>query len=276
MTIAPQAVKELREKTNAGMMDCKKALEQAQGSMEKAIEILRKKGLSIVQQKAARQASEGILGSYYQEGRELACLVEVNCETDFVARTDPFQKFVSKTTKLVAQKEPKDIEALRASLNGDVTALITKIGENVQVKQFVRWEISSPKEKLGLYLHAGSKIGVLVWFEDPDAKLSNGAVKEIAMHVAAMNPKYVRREEIPLETLEKEREIQKANADSKKPLEIQNKIIEGKLGKFFSEVCLEEQIFIKDPEGKTTVGAWLKNISPSARVEKFVRLQVGT
>ncbi|MBI5299065.1 MAG: elongation factor Ts [Deltaproteobacteria bacterium] len=282
MNITPSAVKELREKTNAGMMDCKKALEHAKGNMEQAIEVLRKKGLAVAQQKASRQASEGILGNYYDESGKLGCLVEVNCETDFVVKTDDFQNFVSKLTGVIRQKPFENLEALLGtSFNGkdtvkeSVTGLIAKIGENMQVKRFTRWETKTDAEKIGFYLHAGSKIGVLVLLTDPSGALTTDTAKEIAMHVAAMSPRYLKREEVPAEVVAKEKEIQSATLDFKKPPEIQEKILAGKLNKFYGETCLEEQVFVKDPEGKKSVKEWLKLKAPTAKIEKFVRLQVG-
>lgn len=276
MTIAPTMVKELREKTQAGMMECKKALEEAKGNMEAAIEVLRKKGMALAQKKGGREAKEGILGSWFNENGRLGLFVEVNCETDFVIRTDDFQNFVSKITKLVREKNPSDLEELRGFVGETLTALVAKIGENIQVRRFVRWESPRPEIRFGHYLHAGSKIGVMVAIEDAEGKVDLLAAKEIAMHVAAMNPRYLRPEEVPSEVLAKEREVLQAQVDTKKPKEIQEKIIEGKLKKFYQEDCLEQQIFVKDPSGKKTVRDWLKEISPKARIEKFVRLQVGT
>lgn len=282
MTIWAGTVKELREKTGAGMMDCKKALEEAKGDMETAIEILRKKGMALAQKKGTREAKEGILGSWFNEEGRLGLLVEINCETDFVIRTDDFQTFVAALTRLIQQQAPSDLDQLlRFPLNGrqtvqdTLTALVAKIGENIQVRRFVRWEDHRPEIKLGHYLHAGSKIGVLVQIQDTQQKVDGLAAKEIAMHVAALNPKYLRPEEVPAEVLAKEKEILSAQVDTKKPKEIQEKIIEGKLKKFYQEECLEQQIFVKDPSGKKTVAEWLRGISPKARIEKFVRLQVG-
>ncbi len=275
-------VKTLREKTNAGMMDCKKALEQSKGDMQGAIEILRKRGLAVAQAKAGRTASEGILGFYCDPKGKEALLAEVNCETDFVVKTDDFQKFVAKVTDVIKQKAPKNLEQLfelkypsGETVKEALDALIGKIGENIQLRRFEHWKAGNPNEVIGLYIHAGSKIGVLVSLTDSGGKATTEAAKEIAMHVAAMHPAYVRRDEVPESILQKEREIQHATVDTKKPAEIQNKIIEGKLGKFFSDVCLEEQIFVKDLEGKKSVKDWLKGISPTAKIEKFVRLQVG-
>ncbi|MDP2599529.1 MAG: translation elongation factor Ts [Deltaproteobacteria bacterium] len=275
MSFTATDVKTLREKTNAGMMDCKKALEQAKGNMDQAVEILRKRGLAVAQSKAGRTAAEGILGHYLEPAGKAGLLVEVNCETDFVVKTDDFQKFVAHVTERVKAEKPKDLETLLGHVKEDLTALIGKIGENIQVRRFEHWIARPEKEVVGLYLHAGSKIGVLVVISDPEGKVTTDAAKEIAMHVAAMHPGYVRREEVPAEVLDKEREIQRATVDTKKPPEIQNKIIEGKLNKFFGDCCLEEQIFVKDLEGKKTVRDWLKAISPTARIERFVRLQVG-
>ncbi|MDO8526711.1 MAG: translation elongation factor Ts [Deltaproteobacteria bacterium] len=281
MSFTANDVKTLREKTNVGMMDCKKALEEAKGDMELAVEVLRKRGLSVAQKKAGRTASEGILGTYSDDNGKLACMVEINCETDFVVRTDDFQNFVSKITKIVKEQGPKDMEGLlklsfneKETVQDALTLLIAKIGENIQLKRFVRWEAGS-NEKVGCYVHAGSKIGVLTVLQDASGKVTSDSAKEVSMHIAAMNPRYIRRDEVPATVVEKEKEIQRATVDTKKPAEIQNKIIEGKLNRFFSEVCLEEQAFVKDPEGKKTVGGWLKEISPTAKIEKFVRLQVG-
>jgi len=275
VAISAATVRELREKTNAGMMDCKKALEEAKGDMEQAVEILRKKGMALAKKKGSREAKEGVLGNFCDEAGTLAGLVEVNCETDFVIKTDHFQNFVAETTKVVQQKSPKNLETLLQTVQESLTAVIAKIGENIQVRRFVRWQAASAEEKIGFYLHAGSKIGVLVRLKDSQKKLDNNAAKEIAMHVAAMNPKYARPDQVPAEILAKEKEILRAGVDTKKPKEIQEKILSGKLQKFYTEECLENQIFVKDPEGKKTVKDWLKNVSPTARIEEFVRLQVG-
>lgn len=281
MSISAHAVKELREKTNAGMMDCKKALQEAKGNLEGAVEILRKRGLALAQKKAGRTAKEGILGHYLDPKGKLGLLVEVNCETDFVVKTDDFQRFVKNVTELVKAKAPKDLEDLLKlpyadgkSVQETLTGLITKIGENIQIKNFVRWE-AGKNEVLGFYLHAGSKIGVLVVIDDPSQKIIPDSAKQIAMHIAAMHPQYVRADEIPATVVEKEKEILLAGVDSKKPEEIREKIVAGKINKRFSEICLENQIFVKDPEGKTTVQVWLKNINPDAKIKRFVRQQVG-
>ncbi|MBI4125475.1 MAG: elongation factor Ts [Deltaproteobacteria bacterium] len=275
MSVSPQDVKELRDKTQAGMMDCKKALQEASGNMEAAIEILRKKGMALAKKKWAREAREGILGTYYDPSGKLGLLVEVNCETDFVIQTPDFQNFVKKAASLIREKAPQRMEELREMVQDDLTSLVAKIGENIQVRRFEHWKVPNSETTLGFYLHAGSKIGVLVQIADPEHKIPADLSKELAMHIAAMHPRYLRPEEIPAETLEKEKEILLATIDAKKPREVQQKIVEGKLKKFYAEECLEDQIFVKDPQGKKTVAQWLKGIAPKARIERFVRLQVG-
>lgn len=275
MTVSSQAVRELREKTQAGMMDCKKALQEAGGNLEAAVEVLRKKGMALARKKEGREAKEGILGTYYDPDGTLGLLVEVNCETDFVIKTADFQNFVKKVTQQVRERAPGDIADLHSAVQEDLTALIAKIGENIQVRRFIRWKVANRETTLGFYLHAGSKIGVLVQIADPEHKIPADRAKEVAMHIAAMHPRYVRPAEVPADVLEKEREILRAGVDAKKPEAIQEKILSGKLKKFYGEECLENQIFVKDPQGKITVGEWIKGISPKARIEKFVRLQVG-
>jgi len=214
MAISAETVKDLREKTGAGMLDCKKALEESQGDVEKAIEFLRKKGLSQAAKKSARTAAEGILGHHYNSHGKIGALVEINCETDFVARNDQFLKFVDQTMQQLIQEKPKDLDTFLKAAQPTVTELVAKIGENIQIRRFVLWETASPQEKIGFYLHAGNKIGVMVRFADPDGKLTPEAMKEVAMHVAAMNPLFVRRDEVPAAVLEKEREIQRAQIDN--------------------------------------------------------------
>ena len=281
MSVSATNVKELREKTGAGMLDCKKALEEAFGDMTHAVEILRKRGVALAAKKASRTAADGTLGYYYNDGGKLAALLEVNCETDFVVKTDDFQDFVEKATRHLVQSKPGNLETfLNSKLGGGtvkdhLSNLVGKIGENIQVRRFELWGANPPKEKIGFYLHAGNKIGVLVRFSDPDGKLSDAFAKEVAMHVAAMNPQYVRKGEIPKDVLEKEKEICRAQMDDKKPADIREKILEGKLNKYLSDICLEDQIFVKDPQGKKSVVKCLQEVAPKVRIEKFVRLQVG-
>jgi len=281
MSITPDMVKELRDKTGAGMMDCKKALAESGGKMDEAVEYLRKKGISTAAKKAGRTASDGLIGHYLSEDSRLAVLVEVNCETDFVTKLEDFKAFVEKVPHVVRESNPSSIdELLTAPFEGGTvkeaqTGLVAKIGENLGVRRFARIEVEG-SGKLATYIHAGSKIGVIVAYDDPAGKLDGATAREVAMHVAAMNPQYVRRDDVPESVIAKEKEIMLAQmADMKKPPEIMDKIVTGKLGKVFTEICLEDQIYVRDPDGKSTVGQWLKKIDKGIKVTSFERLQVG-
>ncbi len=281
MSITPDMVKELREKTGAGMMDCKKALAEAGGKMDEAVEYLRKKGISTAAKKAGRTAADGLIGHYLSDDSRLAVLVEVNCETDFVTKLEDFKAFVNKVPHVVRDADPSSVdELLKAPFEGATvkeaqTGLVAKIGENLGVRRFARVEVEG-SGKLATYIHAGSKIGVIVAYDDPAGKLDEATAREVAMHVAAMNPHYVRRDDVPESVIAKEKEIMLAQmADMKKPPEILDKIVTGKLGKVFTEICLEDQIYVRDPDGKSTVGQWLKKIDKGIKVTSFERLQVG-
>jgi elongation factor Ts len=281
MSISPTMVKELREKTGAGMMDCKKALAESGGDMEGAVEYLRKKGISTAAKKAGRTAADGLIGSYMSDDSQLGVLVEVNCETDFVTKLEGFQEFVNKIPLVVRDADPGSLDDLLAANFGGSTVkeaqteLVAKIGENLGVRRFARVAVDG-SGKLANYIHAGSKIGVIVSFDDPSDKLDETTAREIAMHVAAMNPRYVTRDDVPESVIAKEKEIMMAQmADMKKPPEILDRIVTGKLGKVFTEICLEDQIYVRDPEGKSTVKGWLEKIDKSIKVNSFERLQVG-
>jgi len=282
MSITPEQVKTLREKTGAGMMDCKKALGEAAGDMEKATELLRKWGISTAAKKAGRVAADGTIGHYIANDGKLGVLVEVNCETDFVVKTPDFQNYVKTLTNIVREKNPKDLDALFAVNNEGTTVkdhetnLVAKIREKLGVRRFVRWEADGSTTKIAQYIHAGNKIGVMVIFSDPSSKLADQLAREVAMHVAAMHPLYVRKEDIPESVIVKEREILMSQmVNEKKPPEILEKIAAGKLSKYYSEVCLDDQLFVRDPEGKLSVSKALQKIDPKIKVEKFVRFQVG-
>jgi elongation factor Ts len=274
-------VKELREKTGAGMMDCKKALAEAGGDMEGAVEFLRKKGISTAAKKAGRTAADGLIGSYISDDSQLGVLVEVNCETDFVTKLEDFQEFVKKVPLVVRDANPGSLDDLLAASYEGITVkeaqtnLVAKIGENLGVRRFARVAVDG-SGKLANYIHAGSKIGVIVAFDDPSGKLDEATAREVAMHVAAMNPRYVKRDDVPESVIAKEKEIMKAQmVDMKKPPEILDKIVTGKLGEVFTEICLEDQIYVRDPDGKSTVKSWLEKIDKSITVNSFERLQVG-
>jgi elongation factor Ts len=281
MSITPTMVKELREKTGAGMMECKSALAEAAGNMESAVEILRKRGVSMAAKKAGRTAADGLVGASFTSDGTAGVLVEVNCETDFVTKTEDFQTFVAKVAEIVRDKNPRTLEELMAlpygphTVGETQTALIAKIGENLGVRRFARLAGGKGK-KLANYIHAGSKIGVIVSYNDPAGKLDQTTAREVAMHVAAMHPQYVRRDDVPESVLAKEREIMMAQmADTKKPPEILEKIVTGKMGKLYTEICLEDQVYVRDPDGKSSVGAWLKKIDGGITLDAFLRIQVG-
>jgi elongation factor Ts len=266
--ISASAVKDLREKTGVGMMEAKKALEETGGDFERAVDVLRKKGLSAAAKKAARVASEGMIASAIQG--KVGVLLEVNSETDFVAKNEEFQKFARGLARLVADKSPVDVEALNLlTLDGENVeamrnGLVQKIGENIAIRRFERYETDG---NLSIYLH-GTKIGVMVDYRGGDEQLG----KDIAMHIAAANPLYLSRDAFPSDVVARERAIYEAQAkETGKPASVISKIVDGKMEKFYGDTCLLEQVFIKDPDGKLKV----KNILKGASVTRFVRLQLG-
>jgi elongation factor Ts len=269
MNITADSVKQLRERTGAGMMECKKALVETQGDLDAAAELMRKSGLSKADKKAARVAAEGSVA--IERSGSNAVLVEVNCETDFVARSDEFQAFAKDVARAALAQAPASLEALlalphgaEASLDGRRRALIAKIGENISVRRFVR--VASPGP-LGTYAH-GSRIGSLVALQGGDEALA----KDLAMHVAASNPAYIDIADVPAETLDKERAmlIEQTKAE-KKPPEIIAKMVEGRLRKYVAEITLVGQPFVKDLD--ITIEKLLKGAG--AKVVQFVRYEVG-
>ncbi|ODT35973.1 MAG: translation elongation factor Ts [Lautropia sp. SCN 70-15] len=271
--ITAAMVKELREKTDAPMMECKKALTEAEGDMARAEEILRVKLGNKATKAAARVAAEGVVGIHVSADGRNAAMVELNCETDFVAKNDDFLKLASDLATLVAERSPADVEALSALPMAGTTVdeyrktLIGRIGENMSIRRFARIEA---KGRIASYLHGGAKIGVLVDLVGGDETLA----KDLAMHIAASKPKALSREGVPAEEVERERSIaaQKA-AESGKPAEIVAKMVEGTVQKFLKEVTLLGQIFVKDPEGKQTIEQLLK--ARGAQVAAFTLYVVG-
>jgi elongation factor Ts len=269
MNITADSVKQLRERTGAGMMECKKALVETQGDLDAAAELMRKSGLSKADKKAARVAAEGSVA--IERSGSNAVLVEVNCETDFVARSDEFQAFAKDVARAALAQAPASLEALlalphgaEASLDGRRRALIAKIGENISVRRFVR--VTSPGP-LGTYAH-GSRIGSLVALQGGDEALA----KDLAMHVAASNPAYIDIADVPAETLDKERAmlVEQTKAE-KKPPEIIAKMVEGRLRKYVAEITLVGQPFVKDLD--ISIEKLLKGAG--AKVVQFVRYEVG-
>lgn len=272
MAITAAMVKELRETTGAGMMDCKKALTACDGDMEKAIDFLREKGLSTAKKKAGRIAAEGVVASYISDDAKVGVIVEVNCETDFVAKTDNFKELVGAIASHVATANPADMDALLASSMGDqtvgelVTASIAKIGENISLRRFARYEVA--EGMVSAYIHGGGKIGVLVKLTAGDAELG----KDIAMQIAAAKPSYLNREQVPAAELEHEKEVLSEQARQEgKPENIIEKMVIGRINKYYKEVCLIDQEFVKDPD--LTIAKLLKN--HNADVVEFARFQMG-
>jgi elongation factor Ts len=274
MQINASMVKELRTRTGAGMMACKKALEARGGDMESAIEALRKAGVAKADNRAARIAAEGVIRASVASGASQAAMVEVNCETDFVAKGDEFVAFAQAVADGVLQHAPADVDALAGlHIVGDEAiriedrrqALIAKLGENIQVRRFDL--MRSDEGYIGLYLHGG-RIGVMVDLHGAD----KGLAKDIAMHVAASRPLSVSEQEVPAEMIEREKAIFAAQAEqSGKPPEIIEKMVQGRLKKYLAEITLLGQRFVKDPD--TTVGKLLQ--ASKAEVQRFTRFEVG-
>ncbi|CAB9492978.1 translation elongation factor Ts [Alteromonas macleodii] len=267
MAVTAALVKELRERTGAGMLDCKKALVETDGDIELAIENMRKSGQAKAAKKAGRIAAEGVILTKVEGGR--ATMLELNCETDFVARDEGFLKFGNELLEVAAANNINDIDALNdAELNGSKVsevrdALVAKIGENISPRRVINVE----GETLGAYVHGG-RIGVISILTGGDEELA----KDIAMHVAAASPQFVKPENVPAEVVEKEKEIQIEIAiQSGKPAEIAEKMVAGRMKKFTGEVSLTGQPFVKDPS--ISVAELLKN--NSADVINFVRFEVG-
>ena len=268
MNITADTVKQLRERTGAGMMECKKALVETKGDLDAAAELMRKSGLAKADKKAARVAAEGTI-AVHRSGAS-AAMIEVNCETDFVARSEEFQAFARDVAHAALEHPAPSVAALVQLTVGGATleerrrALIAKIGENIAVRRFVR--VSAPGA-LGDYLH-GTRIGSLVALEGGSESLA----RDLAMHVAAINPAYVDASAVPAEVLDKEREIlTEQTKGEKKPPEIIAKMVEGRLRKYLAEITLLGQPFVKDPD--MTVEKLLKK--SGARVVEFVRYEVG-
>ena len=272
--ITASQVKELREKTGAGMMDCKKVLTETNGDEERAIELLRERGIAKAAKKSDRIAAEGLVEAYISEDGKVGVVVEVNAETDFVAKNEEFRNFVADIAKQVAQENPADVEALlnqKSIVETDktvedvLTNKIATIGENMSIRRFVRYETNNLLES---YIHGDGKIAVLVEMENGTHELA----KDICMQIAAARPEYLDRESVPEERLAKEMEILKAQAMNEgKPEAIAEKIVQGRVGKFYSEICLVEQEFVKDPDIK--VGKLVAD--KGAKIVRFARFEKG-
>jgi len=273
MAVTAQMVKELREKTGAGMMDCKKALTETDGDMEKAIDFLREKGMAKAAKKADRVAAEG-LTSILTAGNE-AVILEVNSETDFVAKNEGFQTLVKELGEHLLKNKPATVdEALAqtmengATVGDHVNAAIAKIGEKLTLRRFTVLS-KTDSDAFGAYLHMGGRISVLTVLE---GTTDADAAKDVSMHIAALKPKYVSRDQVSQEEVAHEREVLTQQAlNEGKPEKIVEKMVEGRLGKFFEDVCLLDQAFVKNPDQK--VRQYVE--SKGAKVREFVRYEVG-
>ncbi len=287
MAISAALVKQLRDKTGVGMMDCKKALEEAGGDVEAAVDVLRKRGVARAEKRAGRTAAEGIVAAAITSGGECGALVDVNCETDFVARNEAFRAFVKELAALAVERKPPDVEALKAmpfgehpSVNDAVVVLIARIGENIIVRRCVLYSVDG-SGAVAAYVHHGDKVGVLVQVacEKEETVSTDGfreAVRDVALQIAAQSPGYVRPEEIPANELERERAIYRDQVQNK-PAHIIDKIVEGKLRKYYSEVCLLNQEYVKDRE--LTLAKYLeqraKELGDTIEIRRFARFAVG-
>jgi elongation factor Ts len=284
MAIGAAEVKKLRDQTGAGMMDCKAALEEASGNFDEATTILRKKGLASAAKKAGRATSEGLIGHRVSADHSTGTLVEINCETDFVARTDDFQSLTEDVLAAIEKAGDSATEAWLQDPNGPVQlrvkAAIGKLGENMAVPRFVRY---AHHGYVGQYIHVGGKIGVQVEFSGATAAVAEREefttlVKEIAMQVAAASPTYVSRLVVPHEALEKEKAIYRAQMEnSGKPANVIDKIVEGKLGSYYAQVVLPDQPSIRDPKMTVAqvIAASNKALGADLSVTRFARLKVG-
>ncbi|MGK2906010.1 MAG: translation elongation factor Ts [Desulfuromonadales bacterium] len=283
-TITAKMVGDLRAKTGAGMMDCKKALGEADGDMEQAIDLLRKRGLSAAAKKSGRIAAEGMIAA--AGSGNSGALVEVNSETDFVAKNELFQAFANGVADVVLKQNPSDVEALKAldfpdsgrNVGDELVHQIATIGEHMNVRRFARLE--SHSGVTASYIHGAGKIGVLVQLDSDkaaDPKVAEMA-RLLAMHVAAANPQYLSRNDVPAEVVEREKRIMRAKAlESGKPENIVDKIIEGQVSKFFGETCLLEQVYVIDTDQKIAkvVESLAKEIGGKVSLAAYARFQLG-
>ena len=273
-------VKDLREKTGCGMMDCKKALTESNGDMEKAMDFLREKGLAAAEKKAGRIAAEGLVDAYVSDDCKYGALIEVNSETDFVAKNADFKSFVATLAKIVAEENPADVDALKAlkytdsdlTVEGMLTEKILTIGENLTIRRFTRFE-----NGVVAYIHGEGRIGVLVNVEgDATNADAHEAARDAAMQIAAINPMYLSKESVPAADVEKEKsfiiaQIKEDPKNANKPDNIIEKMVGGKINKFYDQNCLLLQEFVKDPDVK--VGQYLE--SKNIKVVDFVRFEKG-
>ena len=271
--VTASLVKELREKTGAGMMDCKKVLTETDGDLEKAAELLRERGIAKAAKKSGRVASEGMVEAYISEDGKVGAAVEVNSETDFVAKNEEFKTFVMDVAKQIVVNNPATVEELLAqpslavegkTVNEVLIDKIATIGENMTIRRFARFETT--EGSVEKYIHGDGKIAVLVNMTNANKELA----KDVCMQIAAVKPEFISRENVPAERVEKEREILKAQTMNEgKPEAIAEKIVMGRINKFYEEICLVDQAFVKDPSMKVS------QVLKDATVVEFARFEKG-
>lgn len=286
--ITASLVKELREKTGVAMMECKNALKETEGDIDAAIKILRERGEAKAEKKASRDANEGIIVAALAESGKSGVLVEINCETDFVAKNENFQAFVGEVAATVLAGNVTDLEAAKALPKGDETlegfikTKVLEMGENLQFRRFDRLTLNG-EGAVASYIHLGGKVGVLIEVSSEKAETASSEtfkdlVKDLTLHIAATSPAGLKREDIPAELVESEKDIfRKQMEGAGKPADILEKIIEGKLGKFYSERCLLEQGFVKEPDIaiKSLLEAKGKELGDTITVNSFLRFGLG-
>jgi len=282
--ITAQLVKELREMTGAKMMDCKKALVETDGNIEKAIEFLREKGLADAAKKSGRVAAEGIVKTYISEDKKNGSVLEFNCETDFVAANEEFVAFAEKLAEMVVETSASTVEELlnekfdgEATVSDSLKALIAKLGENMTVRRFTKFSVENGIVKS--YIHGGGRIGVLVEVTcDKDSEVLDEVAKEVCMQIAAANPLFLGKDDVDTESLDKEKEIYRVQAlNEGKPENIVEKMVVGRIQKYFKEVCLLEQQWVKDSDKSITkfIEEKSKEVGSPIKVTRFVRYERG-
>ncbi|SKA87078.1 elongation factor Ts [Caloramator quimbayensis] len=285
MVITAKMVSELRERTGAGMMDCKKALTQADGDIEKAIEILREKGLASAAKKAGRIAAEGLIQTYISEDGKNGAVIEVNCETDFVAKNEDFVNLSKNLAKQAALSKASNVDELLEEnyiadssipVKDAITALIAKLGENMKLRRFEKF--NTENGALVDYIHGGGRIGIMVQLEGANKEGLLEVGKELALQIAAANPLFINKEDVPEDMLSKEREIYRQQAlNEGKPEKIVDKMVEGRIQKYYKDVCLIEQLWIRDQD--LTIKKYLENkskeLGADIKVVKFTRFEKG-
>ena len=264
----------LRQKTGAGVLDCKKALTETNGDMEKAVDYLREKGIATAAKKASRIAAEGIVSSYV--AGKTGVLVEVNCETDFVAKGDQYKAFVDDVCKYVAENDVKDIDELVAAKNDETIAATAKIGEKIAIRRFAKYVAEDGV--VSAYIHMGGKVGVLVEVEGCTCDATKELAHDVALQIAAAKPLYLSPAEVPAEVLEHEKEILRAQAlNEGKPVAIVDRMVEGRVKKYYEEACLLNQAFVKDPSLtiEKLVKSYSDKMGKTLSVKRFTRFEMG-